>query len=191
MRLNVQFFFLAFSTRVAVAIILFTFSPAEMPSATPQPQALQLDLRRVNERNEKVLSIAIHIIFSLPKIGGVVREISSKEHEVPSSLLLKAPHICKYLIPKLSLFPLYYYYYKYVLQCCTIVHVMFCRWVDGILLLLLYSYIIIIHVVHGRFAATAAAAVAADRCSFSLISLWLSSRWFGCCWCDACSSSVC
>ena len=40
---------------------------------------------------------------------------------------------------------------------------------DGILLLLLYSGIIIIPVVHGRFAATATAA-AADRCSFSLIS---------------------
>ena len=47
----------------------------------------------------------------------------------------------------------------------------FCWWVDGILLLLLYSYIIIIPVAHGRFAATAtAAAAAADRCSFSLIS---------------------
>ena len=63
-----------------------------MPSATP-PQALQLDLRRVNDRNQKVLSTAIHVIFSLPNIGGVVCEISSKEHEVPSSLLLKAPHI--------------------------------------------------------------------------------------------------
>ena len=41
---------------------------------------------------------------------------------------------------------------------------------DGILLLLLYSGIIIIPVVHGRFAATATAAAAADRCSFSLIS---------------------
>ena len=44
-----------------------------------------------------------------------------------------------------------------------------CWWVDGILLLLLCSHIIIIPVVHGRFAATATAA-AADRCSFSLIS---------------------
>ena len=69
------------------------FSPVEVPSATPQPQALQLDLRRVNERGQKVLSRAIHVIFSLPKIGGVVCEISSKEHEGPSSLLLKAPHI--------------------------------------------------------------------------------------------------
>ena len=47
----------------------------------------------MNERNQKVLSRAIHVIFSLPKIGEVVCEISSKEHEGPSSLLLKAPHI--------------------------------------------------------------------------------------------------
>ena len=87
-----SFFFLAFSTRVAVAIIFFTFSPAEVSSATLQPQALQLDLRRVNKRIEKVLSRAIHGIFSLPKMGGVVCEISSKEHEGPSSLLLTAPH---------------------------------------------------------------------------------------------------
>ena len=78
---------------MAVAIIFFTFSPAEVPSATPQPQALQLDLRRVNKRNQNVLSRATHVIFSLPKIGGVVCETSSKEHEGPSSLLLKAPHI--------------------------------------------------------------------------------------------------
>ena len=32
-----------------------------------------------------------------------------------------------------------------------------CWWVDGVLLLLLYSYIISIPVVHGRFAATATA----------------------------------
>ena len=44
-----------------------------------------------------------------------------------------------------------------------------CWWVDSILLLLLYSYIIIIPVVHGRFVVTATAAAAADRCSFSLI----------------------
>ena len=41
-------------------------------------------------------------------------------------------------------------------------------WEDGILLLLLYSYIVI-PVVHGRFAATATAAAATDRSSFSLI----------------------
>ena len=82
---------------MAVAIILFTFSPAEVPSATPQPHALQLDLHRVNERNQKVLSIAIHV-FSLPKIGGVLCEISSKEHEGPSSLLLKALHIYVYIL---------------------------------------------------------------------------------------------
>ena len=45
-----------------------------------------------------------------------------------------------------------------------------CWWVHDILLLLLYSYIIIIPVVHGRFAVTATAAAAADSCSFSLIS---------------------
>ena len=83
MLVNIQFFLLAFSTRVAVAIIFFKFSPAEVPSATPQPQALQLDLRRVNERNQKVLSSAIHVVLSsLTKIGGVVCE-----------MLLKAPHI--------------------------------------------------------------------------------------------------
>ena len=64
-------FFLAFSTRVAVAIIFFTFPPAEVPSATPQPQALQLDLRRMNERNRQALSRAIHAVFSLPQIGAV------------------------------------------------------------------------------------------------------------------------
>ena len=47
-------------------------------------QALQLDLRRVDEVNQKVLSRAIHVVISsLPKIGGVVCE-----------MLLKAPHIC-------------------------------------------------------------------------------------------------
>ena len=53
--------------------------------------------------------------------------------------------------------------------------------------------IIPVVVVHGKFAAivTAAAAAAADRCSVSLNSLWLPSSWFACCWCDACSSSVC
>ena len=96
MLVNIQFFLLAFSTRVAVAIIFFKFSPAEVPSATPQPQALQLDLRRVDEVNQKVLSRAIHVVISsLPKIGGVVCE-----------MILKAPHICN-LIPKLSLFQLY------------------------------------------------------------------------------------
>ena len=119
MLLNIQFFFVAFSTRVAVAIILFTFPPGEVPSATPQPQALQLDLRRVNERNQKVLSRAIHVIFSLPKIGGVVCEISSKEHEGPSSLLLKAPHVCildtKAILVSAALLILY----ASLLHCCT------------------------------------------------------------------------
>ena len=82
-------------------------------------------------------------------------------------MLLKAPHIYV-LIPKLSLFPLYCYYY--VLDCCAIVvHVMFCCWVDGILLLL-YRYGMVIRVVRSRFAATATAAAAADCCSFNLIS---------------------
>ena len=47
MLLNIKLFLLEFST-VAVAGIFFTFSPAEVPSATPQPQALQLNIRRVN-----------------------------------------------------------------------------------------------------------------------------------------------
>ena len=46
-----------------------------------------------------------------------------------------------------------------------------CWWVDDILLLLRYSYIITIPVAHGRFAATATApAAAADCCNFNLIS---------------------
>ena len=92
MLLNIQYS-LAFSTQVAVAIIFLTFSPAEVPSATPQPQALQLDVRNMNERNQKALSGAIHATLSLAKIGAVVCEISSKEHKGPSSLLLKAPHV--------------------------------------------------------------------------------------------------
>ena len=54
------------------------------------------------------------------------------------------------------------------------------EWVAGGWMVLLYSYIIIIPVVHGRFAPSATVAAAADRCSFSLISplavvavLWL------------------
>ena len=57
-----------------------------------------------------------------------------------------------------------------MLHGCTIVrHVLL---VGGwyTMLVLLYSYIIILPVVHGRFAATATAAAAADRCSFGLIS---------------------
>ena len=112
-------------------------------------------------------------MFSLPKIGGVSCEISSKEHEGPSSLLLKAPHIYildtkAILVSGVLLILLIYasllYYTRHggcEVGCC---------WVDGTLLLLLYSYIIIIPVVHARFAATATTAAAADRCSFSLIS---------------------
>ena len=49
-----------------LAIFFFTFFAGEVPSATPQPRALQLDPRRVNERNQKVLSRAtIHRIFQL------------------------------------------------------------------------------------------------------------------------------
>ena len=66
---------MAFPTWVAVAIIFFTFFPAKVPSATPQPQALQLDLRGVNARNQNTLSRAIHVTFSLPKIDVVVCEI--------------------------------------------------------------------------------------------------------------------
>ena len=47
----------------------------------------------MDERNQKVLSRAVHVILSLPTIGGVICEISSKEHEGRSSLLLKAPHV--------------------------------------------------------------------------------------------------
>ena len=69
---------------MAVAIIFLTFSSAEVPSATRQPQELQLDLRRMNERNQKVLSRAIHVVISgLTKIG-----------EVACEMLLKAPHTC-------------------------------------------------------------------------------------------------
>ena len=45
-----------------------------------------------------------------------------------------------------------------------------CLWVDGILLLMLYSYIRILPVVHGRFTSKATAAAAADCCSYILIS---------------------
>ena len=134
-------------------------------------------LRRVNERNQKVLSRAIHVIFSLPKMGGVVCEISKKEHDWPSPLLLKAPHI--YILDT-----------KAILVSAVLLYTSwwvrggFCWWVDGIVLLLLYSYIIIIPVVHRRFAATATAAAAADRWSFSLASplavvavVWLSLVW--------------
>ena len=78
---------------MAVDIIFFTFSPAEVPFVTPEPQPLQLDVRRINEGNQKVLSRAIRATLSLAKIGGVVCEISGKEHKRPSSLLLKAQHV--------------------------------------------------------------------------------------------------
>ena len=42
--------FPAFSTLVAVALILSAFFPFEVPSATPSPRALQLDLRHVYKR---------------------------------------------------------------------------------------------------------------------------------------------
>ena len=55
-----------FRRRWLLAIFFLTFSPGEVPSATPQPSALlQFDLRRVNERNQKVLSRAIHRMFQL------------------------------------------------------------------------------------------------------------------------------
>ena len=57
------FFFRGVSTRVAVAIFFFAFPPLEVSSATPRPRALQLDLGRVNERIQKVLSRAIRRIF--------------------------------------------------------------------------------------------------------------------------------
>ena len=47
----------------------------------------------MKERNQKVLSRAIHVTFSVPKMAGVVCEISINEHEGAPSLLLKAPHI--------------------------------------------------------------------------------------------------
>ena len=101
MLLNIPSFFCGVFDAGGYSYHIFHVFPAEVPSATPQAQALQLDLRRVNERNQKVLSRAIHVIFSLPKIGGGVCEISSKEHEGPSSLLLKAPHV--YTLDTLSL----------------------------------------------------------------------------------------
>ena len=71
MLLNIKFFLRAFST-VAVAIIFFTFPPPKVPSSTPHTQALQLDIRRVNERNQEVMSRAIRVIFSLPRRGGML-----------------------------------------------------------------------------------------------------------------------
>ena len=56
--------FLVLSTPVAVSYsFFFTFFPGEVPSATTQSRALQMDLRHVNERNQKVLSRAIQRIF--------------------------------------------------------------------------------------------------------------------------------
>ena len=119
MQLKSQIFSWRFRRGLSVAITILSFSPPEVPSIAPQPQALHLDLGRVNKRNQKVLSRAIHVeISSLSKIGGVVCEMSVKEHEGPSSLLLKVPHI--YMTPKLSLFPLYYYYMLHC--CCTILY---------------------------------------------------------------------
>ena len=107
MQLKSQIFSWRFRRGLSVAITILSFSPPEVPSIAPQPQALHLDLGRVNKRNQKVLSRAIHVIFSLPKIDELACEISSKEHEGSSSLFLKAPHT--YILRrKLSLFRLYY-----------------------------------------------------------------------------------
>ena len=92
MLLNIQFCFWRFFDACGCSYHIVTFYPAEVSSATSQPQSLQFDLRRVNKRNEKVLSTAIHVIFGVPEIGGILREIPSEEHERPCSLLLKAPH---------------------------------------------------------------------------------------------------
>ena len=45
--------------------IIFRVFPREVPSVAPRPWALQLDLRRVIERIQKLLSRAIHRIFCL------------------------------------------------------------------------------------------------------------------------------
>ena len=57
--------FLAFSTPVVVSYPFFRVFLGEVPSATSEPRALQLDLPRVNERNQNVLPRAIHRIFQL------------------------------------------------------------------------------------------------------------------------------
>ena len=93
MQLKSQIFSWRFRRGLSVAITILSFSPPEVPSIAPQPQALQLDIPPVIDCSQKILSRVIHVMFSLPKIGGVVCEISSKKHEGPSSLNLKAPHI--------------------------------------------------------------------------------------------------
>ena len=55
-----------FRRRWLLAIISSTFFPGKVPSATPQPRALHIvGSPRDNERNQKVLSRAIHRIFQL------------------------------------------------------------------------------------------------------------------------------
>ena len=164
---------MARSTRVAVGIIFFTFSPAEVPSATLEPQALYLDLRRVNERNQKVLSRAIYQVCNTQLAQnrrGSMWDIRQRAR----GAAFVAPECTTYI---------HTWYQSYPSSHCTITTICFTAglytscfewWVDGILLLLLYSYIIIIPVVRARFAVTATAAAAANR-------LQLHAHWsFGC-----------
>ena len=81
---------------VSYQFFVFTFFPGEVPSGTPQPRALQLDLRRVNERNQKVGIVESYPynISACPKSAGYVRcQVSSKERDGSSSLLLKPPYM--------------------------------------------------------------------------------------------------
>ena len=83
MLLNVLFFFSGVFDAGGCSYFS-RFPPLRCPlQRRNRKQALQLDLRRVNEHNKNIVSRAIHVVISsLPKIGGVVCD-----------MLLKAPHI--------------------------------------------------------------------------------------------------
>ena len=75
--------------RWLLAIISFTFFPVRCPlQRRNHERYVQLDLRRDNERNQKVCRELSMEYFSLLKIGAVC-DISSKQHDASSSLLLK------------------------------------------------------------------------------------------------------
>ena len=89
----IQNIFPTFSARVAVAIIFSSLSPLrcrlQRRDRGRYSSRISVVLMSAFERYFRDLSIDY---FNLPKIGGVY-EISGKEREGPSSLLLKGPHI--------------------------------------------------------------------------------------------------
>ena len=61
-----------FRLRWLLAINFFTFLPGEVPSATPQPRALQLDLRVLMSAIKRYCrELSIEYVSLLPQIGGV------------------------------------------------------------------------------------------------------------------------